>query len=1059
MTTFEELSARRRGYVKAARDNGFEEGLRRLLADLYPDNAHFIYELLQNAEDAGAREVKFSLRTDGLKVEHDGPRLFDLENIKSITGIGQSTKANDATSIGKFGVGFKAVYAYTQTPVIHSGVHSFEIQDLFIPRRVPAETRDGWTTFWFPFDHADKPAERAVEEVESALRDISRTTLLFLNNIRSIACSMPSGDDRLLERHSLDEHVIAIESLHEEGLSYWYRIAQEVMIEGKGYRAAAAFALEAHGSKHKEPHGPKGYSVKPVDGQVFIYFPALKETSGLKFHVHAPFASTVARDSVRDVPENDKLIEGIAELITEALPRMRDNGLITDGLLNALPNKNDGLSKRYAVLRDRITKAFSTQPLTPIHGGGHAPARSLLRSERSLRSVLSINDVNTLRGLYEYVGDQLGEGWLAARDGRPGAFLNSLDAVDFSRDELAEALERVAAIYDDVALALDDLYDEDRDDLGSWSNWLSEKDDAWLRTFYIMLEELAPRAISSSPYFDDDDADYLYALRRAPLLRVQDGDGVGYVPGPESYLPIAPGLRIDGLLADGLAPFEGSDDSERLESLRAFYRRTGAKLWDAAAELNAKFKNYGDTSAAITEEHVNDLETLARLIEDNAVSPSTYSSSSIFVAIKPDGTRYWASPNKVFLDEPFASTGLTSLYESDRFFGIRPGRLDPGYIGVLPEIAVLTETLGVLDGLRITRAAVNSNPEFSSEWVERENHNKISIDWQIPHFNLIVSNGDETLLRELWKLVTNAPHPYADATYRSNGSSRKHVMQSQLLLKLTSQAWVLDRDGNLCRPQDLTAAELAEGLVAPAHSPLLERAGFGRNAALEAMRRKGDEARAKAYGFSSLDALLEAAEVYRDDPDAFREFREWQQAKKLESLPCAPTSQPDARAERAGELAAVAPARRHEMRTRSVYVQVPGHLSAAREYLSQHYTNDHQVMICQVCSSSMPFKIRGGYYFEAVQFVNDAKRDLPENRLALCPTCAAKYRHARDTPPEELRDDLLTQGVGHRGSITVGVQLAGEATTVRFVGKHAIDLQAALRATEGEPIDDDEWGQ
>jgi hypothetical protein len=38
----------------AARDNGFEEGLRRLLADLYPDNAHFIYEFLQNAEDAGA---------------------------------------------------------------------------------------------------------------------------------------------------------------------------------------------------------------------------------------------------------------------------------------------------------------------------------------------------------------------------------------------------------------------------------------------------------------------------------------------------------------------------------------------------------------------------------------------------------------------------------------------------------------------------------------------------------------------------------------------------------------------------------------------------------------------------------------------------------------------------------------------------------------------------------------------------------------------------------------------------------------------------------------------
>ena len=29
-------------------------GIRRIVEDLYPDTAHFIYELLQNAEDTGA---------------------------------------------------------------------------------------------------------------------------------------------------------------------------------------------------------------------------------------------------------------------------------------------------------------------------------------------------------------------------------------------------------------------------------------------------------------------------------------------------------------------------------------------------------------------------------------------------------------------------------------------------------------------------------------------------------------------------------------------------------------------------------------------------------------------------------------------------------------------------------------------------------------------------------------------------------------------------------------------------------------------------------------------
>ena len=40
-------------------------GIRRIVEDLYPDTAHFIYELLQNAEDTGASEAAFVLTADG----------------------------------------------------------------------------------------------------------------------------------------------------------------------------------------------------------------------------------------------------------------------------------------------------------------------------------------------------------------------------------------------------------------------------------------------------------------------------------------------------------------------------------------------------------------------------------------------------------------------------------------------------------------------------------------------------------------------------------------------------------------------------------------------------------------------------------------------------------------------------------------------------------------------------------------------------------------------------------------------------------------------------------
>src|SRR5215469_15634369 len=91
-----------------------------IFEDFYPDKAHFVYELLQNAEDAGATEVVFTLMPDCFVCEHD-ERPFTLEDVTSITGLHDSTKAEAQDKIGKFGVGFKSVFVYTQSPAICSG--------------------------------------------------------------------------------------------------------------------------------------------------------------------------------------------------------------------------------------------------------------------------------------------------------------------------------------------------------------------------------------------------------------------------------------------------------------------------------------------------------------------------------------------------------------------------------------------------------------------------------------------------------------------------------------------------------------------------------------------------------------------------------------------------------------------------------------------------------------------------------------------------------------------------------------------------------------------------
>lgn len=223
------LRQKRLKWVESNRENGFDEGINRLLTELYPDNAHFIYELLQNAEDPEATIVEFELTDDSIKFVHNGKRLFSPKDVESITSIGNSTKRDDATSIGKFGVGFKAVFAYTNTPEIHSGEFHFRIHDLVVPdtdNLVDSAFDTKKTSFIFPFDNPKKPAKTAISEIHKGLIDLGDNTLLFLNHIREISYKLPSGENGFIQRLDHNNGHIEIKTQHpgqEESISHWLR--------------------------------------------------------------------------------------------------------------------------------------------------------------------------------------------------------------------------------------------------------------------------------------------------------------------------------------------------------------------------------------------------------------------------------------------------------------------------------------------------------------------------------------------------------------------------------------------------------------------------------------------------------------------------------------------------------------------------------------------------------------------------------------------------------------------------------------------------------------------
>src|SRR6266487_4656612 len=100
---FEELSLMRKKFVESARENKFDKGIRHSTVEKYPDPVHFVYELLQNAEDQGATEAQFQLFVDHLVFNHNG-NPFTRADVKNITGIGNSDKPQEANKIGRFGI-------------------------------------------------------------------------------------------------------------------------------------------------------------------------------------------------------------------------------------------------------------------------------------------------------------------------------------------------------------------------------------------------------------------------------------------------------------------------------------------------------------------------------------------------------------------------------------------------------------------------------------------------------------------------------------------------------------------------------------------------------------------------------------------------------------------------------------------------------------------------------------------------------------------------------------------------------------------------------------------
>jgi hypothetical protein len=483
---------------------GWDTAVLDLLGQLYSERTHFLFELIQNAEDAGATEVAFELFEDRLELRHDG-RPFTEADVRGVCGVGQGSKS--LTAIGQFGIGFKSVYAYTKTPRVYSGGEHFGIESYVRPFAVSPVSVGTGTLFVFPFDLDTVPGALAVQEISAALNALQPRILLFLSRISRLRV----------------DGVGVISSLISRGVDRGAGSARHVSLSaGRGRSEEWLVWQRPVGGLG---HGPQRVEIAlrldPATGRIVgcepapltVFFPTEKETF-LGFVIQGPYRTTPARDNVPEHdPSNQALVRETAALLAGVLSELRADGLLTVGVLEALPIEEARFppGSMFRPMFDSARSALAGQELIPAFAGGYRAASELrLASDPGLPGLLDPE--------------------------RLGLLLRAGQEVFFASELITEAGTPALWRYlrDEIGIGsvtpVDVVANLSRD-------FLEDEPDEWITRLYAFLFDHP--ALWRAPRFADEPPGL---ARTRPVIRLEDGSQVEpfdsdgrplvYLPGP-----------------------------------------------------------------------------------------------------------------------------------------------------------------------------------------------------------------------------------------------------------------------------------------------------------------------------------------------------------------------------------------------------------------------------------------------------------------------------------------------------------------------------------------------
>ena len=358
-------------------------------SDIYSESQRFIFELIQNADDAaltGSNEIHFGFYSHSLIVSHKG-NPFGEADINGITNAGKGTKAADTTKTGYKGIGFKSVFGKSNKVTIISDGYNFrfdreQIEKSFNRNKMPWQIIPIWTEAKdfhnsINTNNLNKVFNVSIIiELENPLslkNELDELLsngkiLFFLRNITKISISINENLDCTIEKqiHKIEESYKEVKLLKNgRELSNWIVTTfDQIPIDDETQRelrlddktpdklkeakfTEISFAAKIENGKLKEIEGEESL--------IFTYLPTKVLDFKFPFLVNGSFLTNASREGIHeDRVWNQWLFQLIGEKIFDWLESLSQSKFKYQ-ILHLLPNK---FGNTFNKLKSSFDKSF-----------------------------------------------------------------------------------------------------------------------------------------------------------------------------------------------------------------------------------------------------------------------------------------------------------------------------------------------------------------------------------------------------------------------------------------------------------------------------------------------------------------------------------------------------------------------------------------------------------------------------------------------------------------------------------------------------------------------------